>query len=502
MGISQFPQKSGIPSGNTAGRPSGAVTGDTYYNGTIGILEIYDGTNWIPCSAPPSVPTISVANVGTNVAYGAAQASVTFTPGTVGGKITGYTASSTTGGYIATSTSNPVIATVGNNGSYTFTGTTYNDFGTSVASPSATATLTTVPQAPTIGAASAGNANASVTFTGNANGGSSITSYTVTSSPGNITATGSSSPITVTGLTNDTAYTFTVKANNANGASLASAATNSVTPSSTVTVDYLVVAGGASGGGAGGGAGGLRSTVTATGRGGTLESPLVLNLSTNYTVTVGGGGALYASGNNSVFSTITSIGGGATTANGGCGGGGGVAATPNNGTGTTGQGYDGGRGGIGTGQGIGGGGGGTGAAGGVGAIGTGNTGGAGGNGVAVSITGTSVTYGGGGGAGGNFQYQQNAGGPGGTGGGGNGACINGSTSNGVAGTANTGGGGGGAGYNGAGRPAGVGGSGVVILRYPSASTITIGAGLTGTTATSGSNKVTTITAGSGNVSWA
>jgi hypothetical protein len=49
---------------------------------------------------------------------------------------------------------------------------------------------------------------------------------------------------------------------------------------------------------------------------------------------------------------------------------------------------------------------------------------------------------------------------------------------------------------------GTGGSGVVILRYPDTRTITIGAGLTGSTATDGSYKVTTFTAGSGNVSWA
>jgi hypothetical protein len=50
---------------------------------------------------------------------------------------------------------------------------------------------------------------------------------------------------------------------------------------------------------------------------------------------------------------------------------------------------------------------------------------------------------------------------------------------------------------------GSGGSGVVILKYPENFTITIGAGLTGTTAApSGGFKVTTITAGTGNVSWA
>jgi hypothetical protein len=47
-----------------------------------------------------------------------------------------------------------------------------------------------------------------------------------------------------------------------------------------------------------------------------------------------------------------------------------------------------------------------------------------------------------------------------------------------------------------------GGSGVVILRYSSAFTITIGGGLTGSTATVGADKVTTLTAGTGNVSWA
>jgi hypothetical protein len=49
---------------------------------------------------------------------------------------------------------------------------------------------------------------------------------------------------------------------------------------------------------------------------------------------------------------------------------------------------------------------------------------------------------------------------------------------------------------------GNGGSGVVILRYPANLDITIGAGLTGTTSTVGANKVTTITAGTGNVRWA
>ena len=87
------------------------------------------------------------------------------------------------------------------------------------------------PNAPTIGTATAGNTTASVAFTAPANvGGSAITSYAVQSTPGVVGATGASSPITVSGLTNGTAYTFRVTALNSYGPSPISAASNSVTP--------------------------------------------------------------------------------------------------------------------------------------------------------------------------------------------------------------------------------------------------------------------------------
>lgn len=88
------------------------------------------------------------------------------------------------------------------------------------------------PGAPTSVSATAGNTQATVSFTAPADTGvpAGITGYRVTSSPGAITATGASSPITVTGLTNDTSYTFTVAAQNATGYGPESSPSGAVTP--------------------------------------------------------------------------------------------------------------------------------------------------------------------------------------------------------------------------------------------------------------------------------
>lgn len=72
------------------------------------------------------------------------------------------------------------------------------------------------------------NGAATVTFTHDSSG-PAATSYTVTSSPGSYTGSGSSSPITVEGLQSSTGYTFTVVATNAVGNSPASSASSSIT---------------------------------------------------------------------------------------------------------------------------------------------------------------------------------------------------------------------------------------------------------------------------------
>lgn len=285
-------------------------------------------------------------------------------------------------------------------------------------------------------------------------------------------------------------------------------------------LEYLIIAGGGAGGysttsaveaSGGGGAGGyLCKYASETSGGGsiTLNSFYVIP-STNYPVTIGAGGTGttqdFNSSNDgfpSYVGSLYSFGGGGggkqypAARRGGSGGGGGPRYNPDGGSSGDGaaglyaQGSNGGNwtGTAGTAPNAGGGGGGAGA---VGSAGSSGNGGAGGNGKASSITGSSVTRtGGGGGAG------TSSAGSGGSGGGG--AGSRGGTPS--SGTANTGGGGGGGSNTSA--AGGSGGSGLVILRYPNTYSITVGAGLTGTTATDGSDKVTTITAGTGTVSFA
>jgi hypothetical protein len=93
-----------------------------------------------------------------------------------------------------------------------------------------------VPDAPTIGTATISATTASVTYTAAATGGA-VTTFTATSTPGSITGTGSS-PITVSGLSSGTSYTFTVSATNSTGTNT-SAASNSVT-ATTPTFGYRI----------------------------------------------------------------------------------------------------------------------------------------------------------------------------------------------------------------------------------------------------------------------
>ena len=99
--------------------------------------------------------------------------------------------------------------------------------------------ISNLPTAPTIGSVVAGDAQASVAFTAPSdNGGSSVTSYTVTANPGGQTAVGFGSPLSVNGLANGTAYSFRVSASNANGTGALSVPSSGVTPLGVQTVSF------------------------------------------------------------------------------------------------------------------------------------------------------------------------------------------------------------------------------------------------------------------------
>ncbi len=219
-----------------------------------------------------------------------------------------------------------------------------------------------VPGSATITGVTAGDGSVSVAFTEPSYKGKGNVSYTVTSSPGSFTGTGSSSPIVVSGLTNGTSYTFTITTSGASGVgSAASAASSSVAPvppgytlyqtfnsSGTFTmpntatnVRFFMVSGGGGGGpgssntgtnkfngvrngGGGGGTGGGSGIIGYT----TGDTPLTPGA--NYAVTIGSGGIANESGGVTTFGNnnaiILSLNGGTGGSGGGTGGGSGAGS--------------------------------------------------------------------------------------------------------------------------------------------------------------------------------
>ena len=227
---------------------SHVVTGLT--NGTTYSFTVVANTATPGFDSPASgasnavVPaTVPGAPIISTVTPGNGQVTVVFAaPATGGSAITGYTVTSTpagAGGDVnggSTGLSH-IVDGLTNGVSYTFKVTATNAMGAGAASAASSAAVpVTVPGAPTIGTATvSGDGQATVSFSAPAsNGGTSITGYTVRSSPTNGAIADSNagsltSPHVVTGLTNGTVYTFTVTATNAAGTGPASGASNTVT---------------------------------------------------------------------------------------------------------------------------------------------------------------------------------------------------------------------------------------------------------------------------------
>ncbi|QWT18978.1 autotransporter domain-containing protein [Bacillus sp. NP157] len=191
------------------------------------------------------------SSADSNAVTPSAGQTITFTnPGTQNyGTTPTLTATASSGLPVAFSSESTGVCTVTSGGALTFVsaGTCTVDanqagnaaFGPAPQVQQSFTVAAIAPGAPTIGSATAGDQQATVSFTAPATtGGSAITQYTVTSSPGGLTGTGSGSPVTVTGLTNGTAYIFTVTATNGSGTGSASAASNAVTPEGNQTITF------------------------------------------------------------------------------------------------------------------------------------------------------------------------------------------------------------------------------------------------------------------------
>jgi hypothetical protein len=229
------------------------LTNDTSYTFTVNAVNSNGESDDSAISAaviPLSTLTVPAAPTGLSVTASSGSSSpsmlASFTAPTVtgGSRIINYEYS-TDGGSTYTPC-NPIvnrspipITTISSDGiTPIVNGTTYtiriraiNSVGAGEASSSVTATPTaTIPNAPSIVSITPGNTSCSVAFTLSFNGGSSVTNYSYSTNGGTtftvFSPSQTTSPLTISGLTNGTTYSIKIKAINSAGTSAASSATS------------------------------------------------------------------------------------------------------------------------------------------------------------------------------------------------------------------------------------------------------------------------------------
>ncbi|MDQ1713504.1 MAG: hypothetical protein QOE45_2954 [Frankiaceae bacterium] len=216
---------------------TGLTNGTAYTAGVKGANALGQGAETVssavtPAALPgaPGAVTATPQNAQMLVSWTAAPAN--------GDPVSSYTVTTyaSAGGLVSTqtaagtATSATVTGLTNGQGYYAYVNAT-NGVGAGPAASTGTVTPVAVPGAPTAVTGSPLNNSAQVSWTAPAsNGGSPITSYTVTAFPDGATATTSGTSVMVTGLVNGVGYSFTVTATNAVGTGPASAQSPNVVP--------------------------------------------------------------------------------------------------------------------------------------------------------------------------------------------------------------------------------------------------------------------------------
>ena len=228
---------------------SGLTNGATY-TFTVGAANAIGPSSSSAPSIPLTLPAPPAAPTGVTATVASESSTVSWTaPANGGSAITGYTVTpyiGTTAQPATVITGNPpatskVITGLANGTTYSFKITATNAVGTgppSAASNLVTPTSASVPAGPTsVSASVAGTTSALVSWTAPADGGSAITSYTITpyigitaQTPTVITGNPPATSTVITGLATGTTYLFLVAATNAVGSGPASSPSNPVTP--------------------------------------------------------------------------------------------------------------------------------------------------------------------------------------------------------------------------------------------------------------------------------
>jgi hypothetical protein len=233
-----------VPPTPTHATIAGLVNGISYYFTVVAVTQ-NDAKESLPSNTiiPAFLPTAPTDVSGTPANQ---QIAINWQAASNGGSpITKYTISVSPGvtGFpqdVAPNVRSLVVSGLTNGTGYIFTIVAWNTTGPSSPASSVSITPATVPNAPTGVNGSAGNqlVNLNWSAPGN-NGGSTITSYTVTWSTGSYTTANATPSATITGLISGTPYTFTVVATNSMGAGAASSPYGPLVPIISVTYDVL-----------------------------------------------------------------------------------------------------------------------------------------------------------------------------------------------------------------------------------------------------------------------